>query len=99
MSRVSRESRKHLENRLEAHARHQEAMASLSQLALSGTDLQALFNHAIKHVANALGVQLVRVLELQLEKKVFVLRAAIGAVGLEIDHDQISAEIDTQAGF
>src|SRR5688500_539916 len=88
-----------MEERFKAHARHQTAMVELSALALGGPDIAALLKHAVQHVAAALQVEIVRVLELQPDRKTFLLRAAFGDDGLAVGSEMTGAGTDTQAGF
>jgi two-component system, cell cycle sensor histidine kinase and response regulator CckA len=59
-------------------ARRQALVAQLGQRALSGRDLDGLLDDAVRIVAQALNVQLTKVLELVPGRDEFVLRAAVG---------------------
>ncbi len=71
-------ARKHAEAKLAASARQQQSAAVLSQLALQGVPRDDLYQVAVELVARTLGVELVGILELSADKRVFRLRAGAG---------------------
>ncbi|MDB9529116.1 PAS domain S-box protein [Oscillatoria sp. CS-180] len=58
--------------------RQQAVVAQLSQTALSGLDLQSLFDHAVRLIAESLEVEYCRILEIQPNGRFFLLRSAVG---------------------
>ena len=71
-------ARKHAEAKLAASARQQQSAAVLSQLALQGVPREDLYQVAVELVARTLGVELVGILELSVDKRVLRLRAGSG---------------------
>ena len=71
-------ARKHAEAKLAASARQQQSAAVLSQLALQGVPRDDLYQVAVELVARTLGVELVGILELSVDKRVLRLRAGSG---------------------
>lgn len=91
--------RKLADEALRWRAEQQEVVAGLGQAALCGVNLQELMEQAAERLSAALGVEFVRVLELQNDGTTFLVRAGVGwkpgVVGTEV----ISAAKNTQAGF
>lgn len=89
---------KQTEATLAARLRQQAVVTQLSQTALSGLDMQALFDQATQLVANSLSVDYAKVLELQPDRRSLRLRSGIGwqvgCVGTTLHNDTTS-----QAGY
>ena len=66
------------EDALAARARQQQAVAELGASALSGGDLQTLFNETVAAISRTLQVEFATLLELQPDDREFVLRAGCG---------------------
>ncbi|PWB66864.1 MAG: hypothetical protein C3F17_00535 [Bradyrhizobiaceae bacterium] len=67
-----------LDRELRVRARQQEAIARIGARALTETDLQKLFDEMVATVAEMLGVEFVKILELVPGDAEFLLRAGIG---------------------
>jgi two-component system sensor kinase FixL len=91
--------RKMAEEALFRRAQQQEAVAALGQLALGASELGELLNEAAQSISSVLRVQFVRVLELQPDRKTFLLRAGVGWKPGLVGHEVITASPETQAGF
>lgn len=70
--------RKQAESALEAYANRQALLAELSQMALAGVELSTLIQQATSLVAQSLGVEFCKVLELLDDESAFILRAGVG---------------------
>jgi two-component sensor histidine kinase/PAS domain-containing protein len=70
--------RQRLLRELRARARQQEAVARLSESALAETDLQKLFDEVAQTIAEILGVEFVKILELVPGDAELLLRAGVG---------------------
>src|SRR6185295_2054744 len=75
------------QERLEVYARHQEAIAALSQLALQDGDIESRLDRSIEQVAAALQVDFVRILELQPDAKSFLPRSATRGAPRDAEKD------------
>jgi PAS domain S-box-containing protein len=80
-------------------ARQQQALADLGRTAIETTVLQDLFQTSVERVAQTLGAEFAKVLELQPEDNEFVLRAAVGWPDEMIGRAKVPAGGDSQAGF
>lgn len=69
---------KYAEDLLAVRAHQQAVVAEIGQLALSGNDLQALFNDAARLVTQTLGVEYSKILELLPDQERLLLRAGVG---------------------
>ena len=90
--------RKHAEEDLRARARQQALVAKLGQHALAGTDLSALMDEAATVVAQSLGVEYSKVLELLPGRNAFLLRAGVGWKEGLVGHATMDAKADSEAG-
>ena len=83
---------------LRIHAHQQEAVAKIGMRALAVSDLSTLMDEAVAIVAETLGVEYCKVLELLPDKKALLLRAGVGwKVGL-VGHATVGTGTDSQAG-
>ena len=90
--------RKQAEEGLRARARQQALVAKLGQHALAGTDLSALMDEAATVVAQSLGVEYSKVLELLPDRDTFLLRAGVGWKEGLVGHVTMDAKADSEAG-
>ena len=86
------------EEEIGLRARQQEATARIGHLALSGVGLQDLIEQAVQLVAQTLGVELCKVLELEPEGATLLLRAGFGWHADEIGRATVPVAPNTQAG-
>lgn len=70
--------RKHSEELLAARAERQEALASLSQLALHANEIETLMEACVRWIARTLDIEFAWLLELDINTSTFILRAGIG---------------------
>jgi two-component system, cell cycle sensor histidine kinase and response regulator CckA len=84
---------------LDARARLSEALADLGWSALASADLPALLEAASKTIADALGVEMVKVAERAPDGKELVLRAGIGWKPGLVGSARMSAANGSQSGF
>jgi PAS domain S-box-containing protein len=87
------------EERLQARARQQEAVARLGQRALVETDLQALMDEAVGVVATVLDVEYCKLLELLPSGENLFLRAGVGWDEGLVGRETVGAGPDSQAGY
>lgn len=87
------------EKELSVRVRQQAAVARLGQAALSGVPLQELLDEAVGVVANTLGVELCKVLELLPDGKRLMLRAGVGWREGLIGQATVGAGLESQAGY
>ncbi len=88
------------EEELGAYAEKQTVVAEIGRLALTGGELEDLFDQAVSLVARTLGVEYCKILELLPESDAFKLRAGVGWKGeYPIGQTNFSAGKETQAGF
>ncbi|MGH8071818.1 MAG: PAS domain S-box protein [Candidatus Entotheonellia bacterium] len=90
--------RKQAEEDLRARARQQALVAKLGQHALEGTDLSELMDEAATVVAQSLGVEYSKVLELLPDKDTFLLRAGVGWKAELVGQATMGAKVDSEAG-
>jgi PAS domain S-box-containing protein len=88
-----------LEDELAVRARQQAAVAELGQRALEGADLQSLMDEAVHLVAQTLGVEFCKILELLPDEGTLLLRAGIGWQPGLVGEATIGAGLDSQAGY
>jgi PAS domain S-box-containing protein len=88
-----------IERELNLRLRQQAALAELGQRALSRTDLETLFDEAVRLVARTLEVEYCEVLELLPDGMELLLRAGLGWREGYIDHTKIGAGRESQAGY
>jgi PAS domain S-box-containing protein len=91
--------RKQAEAALETRVQQQAAIATLGQRALASQDLSALMNEATELVAQSLGVEYCKVLELLPERNVLLLRAGVGWHQGLMGRVKIGTHVDSQAGY
>lgn len=91
--------RKRAEDKLRVRARQQAAVAVLGERALAGLDIGALLDLAVQTVADTLGVEYTKVLELQPEGRDFVLRAGVGWKAGLVGTYRVAAAKHSQAGY
>jgi len=90
---------RHNYSSLQAYARQQSVIAGLGQRAIAGEALQSLMESAAESVAERLGVEYSKVLELLPDGKAFLLRAGVGwRTGL-VGRATVEAQANSQAGY
>lgn len=87
-----------VEQQLRTQVRQQEAIAQISQLALTCDDLDSLFDEATKAIAKILKVQHCGILELLSNQSALVLRSGIGWAQNWLGQAQIGANHQTPEG-
>lgn len=90
--------RKTAEEDLETHARQQRAVADLGRRALTA-NLATLMDEAVSVVAETLGVEYCKVLELLPEENALLLRAGVGWQEGLVGRAAVSASRQSQAGY
>lgn len=88
-----------VEYELLARARQQELVARLGSESLTESDLSAFLNKAAQRVAQELGVELVKVLELLPGDREFFLRAGTGWSPGLVGKAHVPADLQSQAGY
>jgi PAS domain S-box-containing protein len=88
-----------LEFELAERARQQAVVAYLGQKALSGTDLRALMDEAVQLLAQTLGVELCKILQLLPEKDKFLLLAGVGWKEGIVGKATVDTGLNSQAGY
>jgi PAS domain S-box-containing protein len=91
--------RKETESALADRARQQAGVASLGQRALAGTELQLLFEQAVRMVATTFDVEYCKVLELLPDGSRLKLVAGVGWKEELVGHATVSGGQDSQAGY
>ena len=84
---------------LNLRLQQQEAIAQLGEVALACKDLQTLFDQCVRLVADTLGNEMAKVLELLPEGQVLLLRAGVGWQPGLVGQAAVSAGRDSQAGY
>jgi two-component system cell cycle sensor histidine kinase/response regulator CckA len=84
---------------LEVRARQQTGVAELGQRALHGTGLSTLMTDAVRIVAQTLGVEYSKVLELLPDGSALLLRAGVGWQEGLVGRATVGAGMDSQAGY
>ena len=92
-------ARKQAESALEAYANRQALLAELSQMALAGIELSTLMQQATKLVAQCLGVEYCKILELLDDGSAFILRAGMGWQAELVGNAIVSSDSKSQAGY
>lgn len=87
------------EGALQRAAAQRAAVAELGRLALSGIELDELFAEAVTRVSDALGLELVKLLELEHHGRSLLLRAGVGWQPGLVGHERLSSGSESQAGF
>ena len=93
------EERVRAEEQLRQRAAQQAIVAGLGQRALAGTDLGELLDEAVRSVADSLGVEFGRVMELTPEGDRLVLRAGTRLARGDSGHEAVEAGSGSLAGF
>ncbi|MFQ5694859.1 MAG: PAS domain S-box protein, partial [Terriglobia bacterium] len=91
--------RKRAEEEIKAHTRRQAAVAELGQAALTTTDLSRLMDRTVTIVAETLGVEYGKILELLPDGKALLLRAGVGWQEGLVGQATVGTGEDSQAGF
>ncbi|MEX2671192.1 MAG: response regulator, partial [Phycisphaeraceae bacterium] len=91
--------RRRAEDLLQVHARQQQTVAQLGQLALVGEDLQALMEETVRRVAEAFDVPLAKMLECEPHGRSLRLRAGVGWQDGLVGQAIVRATPDSQAGY
>jgi signal transduction histidine kinase len=87
------------ERQLARRNRQQEAVARLGQAALEGAPLSELYVHAVREVADALGVPFAKLVEPIGDGRTLRLRAGVGWRDGIVGEALLSAESGSQAGY
>jgi PAS domain S-box-containing protein len=90
---------KHAKEELETRVRQQAAVAHLSQQALQSTDLSVFMDETALIVAENLGVEYSKVLELLPQDNVLLLRAGVGWKEGLVGEATEGADMDSQGGY
>jgi PAS domain S-box-containing protein len=90
---------KHAQEELETRVRQQAAVAHLGQRALQSIDLSVLMDETASMVAENLGVQYSKVLELLPQDDVLLLRAGVGWKEGLVGEATEGAGVDSQGGY
>ena len=93
------EERQQRDHMLELRARQQACVAELGREALRGEDLDALLKRATTMLADVLGVEYTKVLELRSEANVLELRAGVGWKSGIVGSATVPADMGSQAGY
>ena len=88
-----------LEVELAVRARQQAVVAHLGQRALSGIDLQALMDEAVQLLAQTLGVEYCKILQLLPEGEKLLLVAGVGLKEGYVGRAMVDAGRESQAGY
>ena len=92
-------SRKKAQQALEVHANQQALVAELSQAALGGMDLNSLMQQAVTTIAQCLGVEYCKILELLPGGNELLLRSGVGWHSGLVGTAKVSATDNSQAGY
>ncbi len=87
------------ETEIRARAHQQAVVADLGQHALAGAELSVLMNEAVALVAQTLGVQYCKVLELLPDDNALLLRAGVGWQEGLVGQATVGASTDLQTGY
>ncbi len=79
--------------------KQQAAVATLGQEALGSNDLKMLFDQTVKHVADTLDIDMVKILEHIPEKKSCFLRSGVGWQDGLVGHASVGSDLESQAGY
>ncbi|MDV2503852.1 MAG: PAS domain S-box protein [bacterium] len=91
--------RKQAGEALERFARQQVALADLGRLALEGGELQGLMDEATRLAAEALGVEMCKILELEESGESLRLVSGVGWREGLVGEASVGAQLDSQAGY
>lgn len=90
--------RRRFEDQLAVRARRQAAVAELGLFALKSRDLQSVMDRSVRIVADMLGADFTKVLELE-PSGALRLRAGVGWRDGLVGHATVGSDADSQAGF
>jgi two-component system, LuxR family, sensor kinase FixL len=93
-----RERRERVEAELEIRALQQAVVSELGQRALAGADPPSLMEFAVAATADALGVELCKVLEKLPRQEAFLIKAGVGWMPGYVGYAKVDAGGDSQAG-
>lgn len=79
--------------------RQQAIVAELGQQALGNTDQDQLFDLAVRLIIETLNTEFTKVMELKLDKKIFLVRAGMGWKDGYVGHATVGMYRQSQAGF
>ena len=91
--------RKLQEEELRSQTRQQRVVSELGQIALGEVELLEFMQMAAQRVADTLGVEFSKILELQPDCKSLLLRAGVGWQEWFLGKATVSVGVDSQAGF
>lgn len=91
--------RKKAEAALKIHAKQQEAISKLGQIALSEVELEALFNKTVKIIKNTLKGNFCKILELLPKENKLLLKSGVGWKKGLVGKTTVGIEKDSQAGY
>ncbi|WP_420557618.1 chemotaxis protein CheB [Roseovarius sp.] len=77
----------------------QQAVAELGRAALAGGELQAVFDMAVRDLAEHMGVRFTKVLELDPDGLNLTLRSGVGWTHATIGSSKVGSGIESQAGY
>ena len=92
-------SRAAVESELEARARQQAIVSRLGLSALDGSDSTQIMDRAVRSVVEGLGVELAKVLEIQPDQNVLLLKAGVGWSKEEVGTCTVDVGRRSQAGY
>ena len=87
------------DEKVQERVRQQEAIANLGRQAVGGADLSALMRTVTELVAETLGVEFCKILELLPGNDAFLLRAGVGWQEGLVEQARVSAGTNSQAGY
>jgi len=90
---------KRQEEVIRMYARQQAAVSQLGQRALSGIDLPILMEEAVHCVAEILGVEYAKILQLLPDRRRLLLQAGVGWKENMVGHVTVGAGLESQAGY
>jgi len=88
-----------LREEAESRARQQEALARLGLTALAEIDLDEVFDRATRTVADTLGVEMTKILELLPEGRALLLRSGVGWKEGLVGSATVPSDVGSQAGY
>jgi PAS domain S-box-containing protein len=91
--------RKKAEAALKLHAKQQEAISKLGQIALSEVELETLFNKTVKIIKNTLKGNFCKILELLPKENKLLLKSGVGWKKGLVGKTTVGTEKDSQAGY
>ncbi len=91
--------RRRLEEKLFVQEQQHRALAKLAKAALENNDLQSLFDKAVVQLAEIVGTEYSKILELLPDGRALLLRAGIGWKEGLVGKATVGTDLDSQAGF